>query len=209
MEEENPMLRRIYLGTLVIALVLAGCAPAAITAPAPPPTSIPTLAPALTATRQAASYTDGLGGVVKLDHVPQHIVSLTPAITEILFAVGAGSQVVGRDEFSDYPANVKSLPSVGGSLGNYSTEQIVKLQPDLVIAGEINTPDLVKSLQDLGLTVYYLKNPTTLEEMYAQLQLFGQITGHPTDDLLASLKARPAAPHSNLPGDSPIPTPFY
>jgi iron complex transport system substrate-binding protein len=85
----------------------------------------------------------------------------------------------------------------------------VKLQPDLVIAGEINTPDLVKSLQDLGLTVYYLKNPTTLEEMYAQLQLFGQITGHPTDDLVASLKARVAAVDSKLAGVSVKPTAFY
>lgn len=203
------MIRKTYLWTLLIALLLAACGPAAISTPQASPTLASTAMPALTSTPTSTSYTDGLGRVVTLDHSPQRIVSLTPSTTEILFAVGAGSQVVGRDEFSDFPAQVKSLPSVGGSLGTYSTEQIVNLKPDLVIAGEINTPELVKSLQDLGLTVYYLKNPTTLDEMYAQLQLFGQITGHPTSDVVSALKARVAAVDAKLVNVTTKPTVFY
>jgi len=64
-----------------------------------------------------------------------------------------------------------------------------------VLAGEINTPDLVSSLEQLGLTVYYLKNPATLEDMYANVETIGALTGH-TDQaaaLVASLKARVAA----------------
>ena len=101
--------------------------------------------------------------------------------------------MVGRDEFSDYPAEAASVASVGGSMGQYSVEAIVALKPDLVLAAEINTPELVKQLEDLGLKVYYLKNPTTLEEMYANLETVGTLTGHDTVKLTDSLKARVAA----------------
>ena len=95
---------------------------------------------------------------------------MAPSNTEILFAIGAGSQVVGRDEFSDYPAEAKALPSIGGSMGQYSYEQVAALKPDLVLASGINTPEQVKALEDLGLTVFYLGNPSTLEELYANLE---------------------------------------
>ncbi|RPI28810.1 MAG: ABC transporter substrate-binding protein, partial [Chloroflexota bacterium] len=82
------------------------------------------------------------------------------------------------DDFSDFPAEAKNLPTVGGSFGNYTNETIVSLNPDLVIAAEINTPEQVQALEDLGLTVYYLKNPTSMEGMYENLQIVGKLTGH-------------------------------
>jgi iron complex transport system substrate-binding protein len=124
------------------------------------------------------TFTDGLGREVKLDGPAQRVVSLAPSNTEILFAIGAGSQVVGRDEFSDYPEKAKALSSVGGSFGEYSIEAIVALEPNLVLAAEINTPELVKQLEDLGLTVYYLKNPVTLEEMYVNLETWWTRSRH-------------------------------
>jgi iron complex transport system substrate-binding protein len=80
-------------------------------------------------------------------------------------------------------------------MGEYNLEAIVALQPDLVLAAEINPSELVKSLEDLGLTVFYLKNPTTLEEMYANLEIVAQLTGRETEAaaLVESLKARVAA----------------
>jgi len=154
---------------------------------------------------------DGLGRTVKLSGPAQRIVSLAPSNTEILFAIGAGPQVVGRDEFSDYPAQAKSLPSVGGSMGNYSNEQIVALKPDLVLAAGINTPDQVKSLESLGLTVYYLSNPDTLEGMYKNLQIVAQLTGHEDDanKLITSLKARVAAVDAKMATATNKPIVFY
>ena len=102
---------------------------------------------------------------------------MAPSNTEILYAVGAGSQVIGRDEFSNYPEAATAIQSVGGSMGDYNFEQIVSLKPDLVLAAEINTPEQVKALEDLGVTVYYLKNPTDMEGMYTNLQIVGQLTG--------------------------------
>jgi len=191
------MLRKTLILTLLIALLTA-CSPQAApeTESAPidipatevvvAPTEAPTEIPAMT-------YTDSLGREITLEAAPQRIVSLAPSNTEILFAVGAGSQVVGRDEFSDYPAEAASIDSIGGSFGEYNVEAIVALEPDLVLAAEINPPELVQQLEDLGLTVYYLGNPTTLEEMYTNLEIVAGLTGHDATELVDSLKARVAA----------------
>lgn len=172
------MLRKFLLITLLITLLTA-CVPQA---PA-------TQAPA------DLTFTDGLGREVTLNGFPQRIVSLAPSNTEILFAIGAGDQVIGRDELSDFPEEAKAVTDIGSTFDALNTELIVSLNPDLVLAAEINTPEQVKQLEDLGLTVYYLKNPTTLEEMYANLDLIAQMTGHEVEaaTLIESLKARVAA----------------
>ncbi|GAB4454202.1 MAG: ABC transporter substrate-binding protein [Anaerolineales bacterium] len=191
------MFRKILILTLFIAL-LAACAPQPAPTAAPAPTEVPalpTIVPSQPPTDAPASltFTDDAGRTITLESVPQRIVSLAPSNTEILFAVGAGSQVVGRDEFSDYPEEAKSLPSIGGSFGEYNLEAIVALEPDLVLAAEINTPELIKQLEDLGLTVYFLKNPTTLEEMYTNLETVARLTGQDATELVDSLKSRVAA----------------
>jgi iron complex transport system substrate-binding protein len=189
------MLRKILLITLLISLMTA-CASQAT----------PTTAPIVPST---ITFTDGLGRDITLEGPAQRIVSLAPSNTEILFAIGAGSQVVGRDEFADYPEEAKAIESVGGSFGEYSSEAIVALEPDLVIAAEINPPELVKQLEDLGLTVYYLKNPLTLEEMYVNLEIVGQLTGHDVTDLVDSLKVRVAAVDEKIATVTEKPVVFY
>ena len=209
------MFRKFLVLTLLAAL-LAGCGPAVVSTQAPSAatpvqvqTEAPTIAPTAAPAHVIVTVDDGLGRTVTLSGPAQRIVSLAPSNTEILYAIGAGSQVVGRDEFSDYPAEAKSVASVGGSMGNYSTEQIVALKPDLVLAAEINSPELVKQLEGLGLTVYYLKNPTTIEEMYKNLNIVGQLTGHDTTDLVNSLKARVAAVDAKIATVTIKPSVFY
>jgi len=173
---------------------LAACSPAAIeTDPSP------------------IVMTDGLGRQVSLEAVPQRIVSMAPSNTEILFAVGAGAQVVGRDEFTNYPEEAAALASVGGSMGEYNYEQIVSLEPDLVLAAEINTPEQVKALEDLGLTVYYLSNPTDIDGVYGVLNTVGQLTGHEAEAsaLVDSLKARVTAIETKVATVTTRPRVFY
>lgn len=164
-----------FLIITILAMLLAGCAPAA-TAP------------------QAVTLTDGLGRTIAWDQPAERIVSLAPSATEILFAVGAGDQVVGRDSFSNYPESVSELQDVGGSMGEYSFETIASLNPDLVMLTEINTPEQVKALEDLGLNVYYLKNFVELDGLYPMLRTVGQLTGHDNEaaELITTLKARVA-----------------
>ena len=185
------MFRKTLFVTLLAALLLAACAPAV---PAKEAAGI--------------TLTDGLGRTVTLAAPAQRVVSLAPSNTEILFALGAGSQVVGRDEVSDYPAEAAPLPTVGGWSG-FSAEAIVALEPDLVLASEINTPELVASLEKLGLTVYYLPNPKTLEDLYANLATVAALTGRDATALTDSLKARVAAVDEKIAPLSYRPTVFY
>ena len=201
------MLRKTLILTLLLTLLVA-CAPQA--APTTEPNST-TLFATETSTEESLpnTYTDSLGREITLEAAPQRIVSLAPSNTEILFAVGAGSQIVGRDEFSDYPEEAAAIDNIGGSFGEYNAEAIVALEPDLVLAAEINPPELVQQLEDLGLTVYYLGNPTSLEEMYTNLETVAALTGHDATELVDSLKARVAAVDKKIgPLSSRIPV-FY
>jgi iron complex transport system substrate-binding protein len=167
---------------------------------------------AVNPTAQASiSLTDGLGRSVTISVPVRSVVSLAASNTEILFAIGAGAQVIGRDSFSDYPAAAKSVQDIGGSMGKYDTEAIVALHPDLVLAGEINTPELVNALEQLGLTVYYLPNPVTLEGMYGNLETVGQLTGHNVEavKLVDSLERRVAAVDAKISPLSYGPTVYY
>jgi iron complex transport system substrate-binding protein len=204
----------------LILLAACGANPTATTAPAAtatvlpaPATALPATATALpaTATTGAITLTDDLGHIVSLAGPAQHIVSMAPSNTELLFAVGAGSQVIGRDTLSDYPAQAKPVTDIGGSMGTFNTETIVALHPDLVLAAEINPPDLVASLQKLGLTVYYMKNPITLDGLYANIETVGALTGHTAEaaTFVASLKARVAAVDAKVATASSHPSVYY
>ena len=165
----------LWLGlVLALSIMLSGCAAPAATAA---PTVAATVA-AATPTAGPITLTDGLGRTVTLKALPQRIVSLAPSATEMLYAIGAGAQMVGRDSFSDYPDAAKSLTDVGGSSGNYSNETITSLNPDLVVAAAINTADQVKALENLGLTVYYLANPVDFTDLFDEMNTLGQLTGH-------------------------------
>ncbi len=190
------MFRKLILNLLTLGLLLTACAP---TAPVP--------VIALT----GIHLTDGLGREVNLPGPAQRVISLAPSNTEILFAIGAGPQVVGRDHLSDYPEAAKTVTDIGSTYEALNTEQIVALKPDLILAAEVNTPEQVKSLESLGLTVYYLKNPATLEEMYGNLEIAAQLTGHANEAaaLIDALKARVAAVDARIVPISSRPSVFY
>ena len=194
------MIRKTLILTLLFALAITGCAPASSPTEAPAPVATEISATEAPATEAPAAtdrltFTDGLGREVTLEGPAQRIISLAPSNTEILFAIGAGDQVVGRDQLSDYPAEAANVTDIGSTFEALNTELLISLESDLILAAEINTPEQVKQLEDLGLTVYYLKNPLTLEEMYANLEIVAQLTGHEADaaTLIESLKARVAA----------------
>jgi len=177
----------------------------------PEPLSSPTTGASPTSSSGPINLTDGLNRQVTLNGPAQKIVSLAPSNTELLYEVGAGAQVIGRDDFSDFPAEAKALPSVGGSMGNYNLEAITALKPDLVLAAQINTPEQVKSLEDLGITVYYLNNPKDLNGLYQNLQIVGTLTGK-TDQaaaLVQSLQARVQTVQTKLAAITTHPKVYY
>ncbi len=184
---------------LMLVFILAACSPGGAPAqPSPEPA-------------QPLSLADGLGRTVTLEQPAQRIVSMAPSITETLFYVGAGAQVVGRDEFTNYPPEALDLPTIGGSMGEYNYEQILSLNPDLVIAAEINTPEQVKALEDLGVTVFYLANPTDMEGLYSMLVTVGELSGRKSEaeSLAAALRERVTALEARLSAVEQPVTVFY
>lgn len=154
---------------------------------------------------------DGLNRQVTLKEQARRIVSLSASNTEILYAIGAGVQMVGRDEFSDFPAEAKSLASVGGSMGKYNLEEIARLQPDLVLAAEINTPEQVKALENLNLNVFYLANPKDFNGLYTNLKIIGKLTGRDVEaqKLIDSLEQRVKAVQEKTAKATTKPKVFY
>ena len=109
---------------------------------------------------------------------PQRIIALAPHITEMLYAVGAAEQVIAVSDYSDYPQQAQLLPRVANFAG-VNIEAVLALKPDLVIAWRSGTPTAdVNRLQQLGLSVAY-SDPLSLDDISHELQLLGQLSGHP------------------------------
>ena len=118
---------------------------------------------------------DDYGRTIKLDGIPERIVSTAPTPTEILFAVGAGSQVVGVDDYSDYPAEVANLTKVGSYTLN--TEVIIGLQPDLIVSSDLVPISQLELLEDRGIPFVVLAT-RTLDDVLKDVRLVGILTGH-------------------------------
>lgn len=108
----------------------------------------------------------------------QRLVSLAPHLTELLFAAGAGDQVVGVVEYSDYPPAAQNLPRVGGA-SQLNAERIVALQPDLVLAWKSgNRSSDLEMLQRLGIRVLVTEVPR-LDGIAQQIREMGHLAGTP------------------------------
>lgn len=141
----------------------------------------------------------------------QRIVSLAPSNTEIVFAVGAGSQFVGRDSFSDFPAAAAEVQDIGGGLMALNVELILSVKPDLVLASPLTPPEQIADLENVGLNVHILPNPTTFDELYANLTSVGELAGRQPEAqaLVTALKARVEAIESQVALASARPLVYY
>lgn len=137
-------------------------------------------------------FTDGLDRTIELTGPAIAIVTLGPSSLETLFAIGAGDQVVGREEFSTYPEEALDVPSVGSLWGELPIEAILALEPDLVIAPEIISPEQVQALEDVGLVVFWQANPLDFAGLFANLIELAALSGHlgEAEALIASLSDR-------------------
>ena len=166
---------------LIVALstLLAACTNAGATASpsiAPTPTLAPTASPTPVA-EFPVTLTDDEGTAVNLPAEPEKIVSLTPATTEILFAIGAGERIVASDGGSDYPEAAKALPHVA-TYNSVDIEKVVALEPDLVIVGGLGfTPaDSITKLRSLKVPVIVVY-ARSVDGVYADIELLGAATG--------------------------------
>ncbi|GGM37109.1 ABC transporter substrate-binding protein [Longimycelium tulufanense] len=176
---EAPMSGHTTRGRLLAALVtlltlvgLTACAnreqPAGQTATTPTP---------IGADRFPVEVAVAGGKPVTLERRPERVVSLSPTATEMLFAVGAGKQVVAVDSLSNHPAEA---PRTDLSAYTPNVEAVVGHRPDLVVAAE-DRNDLVAGLTRVEVPVLLLPAATALEGTYEQIEALGKATGHRTE----------------------------
>ncbi len=116
------------------------------------------------------------GAAVAAPHDARRIVSLAPNVTELLFAAGAGAQLVGASAWSDYPAEAQAVPRIGDAF-RFDYERIVALEPDLVVAWESGTPAAaIARLRTLGARVVVL-SVGSLDEVATAIESLGRLAG--------------------------------
>ncbi len=172
--------RTISIAFALLALVLLGCQ----ASPAGPPTIEPTASARAEFPR---TVVDDEGTSVTIELEPHSIVSLTPANTETLFALGAGDRLTGGTDFDDFPPEAAAAPDVVVQV-QVLTEQIVDIDPDLILAGGNNftPPADVQRLRDLGFPVV-VTYPETVDEVLADIELIGAAVG--ADEAAATIVA--------------------
>jgi len=136
------------------------------------------------------SVVDDYGRTVTLDGIPDRIVSISPTPTEILYSIGAGPQVVGVDNYSDFPDEAKLLPKVGDAF-DLNTEVIIALKPDLIVCGDL-VPEQLDQISETQGIPYVLLADRTVEAVLKTIRLAGIITGHvdEADQLATNLSER-------------------
>jgi len=122
------------------------------------------------------TFTDDVGRRVSLAKPARRVVSLAPSATEILFAVGLGTEVVGVTTLCDYPSAAKAKPKIGSAIPNL--EAIIGLKPDLVLAvkSEIIRPDILAKLSQLNIPLFILA-AKTVEEILGHIGTVGSLVG--------------------------------
>lgn len=140
------MIKRLFVLLLVCSLLLAGCS-------------------------------GGPGAVSPASSAaPQRIVSLSPNVTEVLYAIGAWPQVIAVSEYCTYPEDVKNKPRVNG-WDRTNLEQVVALKPDFVIGVEAQEPFVREKLDKLGVKSLFLRGQK-LADVFRSIVEIGQATGH-------------------------------
>jgi iron complex transport system substrate-binding protein len=172
---------RLLLPILLVAIAACGGGAVATTAPATQTPALATATLAPTATPAPAfpvSLTDDEGTAVKIPAAPQKIVSLTPAATEIVYAIGAGSRVVAKvEDVANFPPEAARIPVVATFQG-VDVEKIVAANADLVISGgaPFGQGPAVEQLRRANIPVLVVA-PATLADVLKNIQLIGSATG--------------------------------
>ena len=162
-------MRTFLVSSLLFLLVFAGAASAADWGP--------------------VTITDDLGVTVTIDKYPERIVSLSPANTEILFALGLGDRIVGVTEYCTYPEAALSKDKIGG-FSTINTEKIAVLNPDLLVAADGNSEETIAHLRELGYTIITV-NADTIDTTLADIRLIGKAAGveSAAEELVSSMQA--------------------
>ncbi len=188
--------RSLLTFVLALATLLGGCAvqPAAAPEATAPPAA--TEAPAATAAFPR-TIIDGLGNEITIAERPERIVSLTLATDEVLLSLVDTSRVRAVTYLAGDSlwTNVSEMAQQVEHTVESDPEQIIALEPDLVLAATYNNPDHVKLLQDAGITVVVVSLFDTVGRIAENIRFVAQVTGDEAraEEIIAAMEARLAA----------------
>jgi iron complex transport system substrate-binding protein len=115
---------------------------------------------------------------VVIESKPEKIVSLMPSNTEIAFALGLGDEIVGVNDYDNYPEEALNKEKIGGM--EFNVEKIISLQPDVVLAHKSNAESAAAGLQqlrDAGIKVLVVNDAKNFAEVYDSIEMVGKATG--------------------------------
>ena len=128
----------------------------------------------------AIQVIDGDGYTVTLNQPAERIIPLSPHTTELVYAIGAGSQIVATTRYSDYPKAAGNLPTVG-DVQQLDIEKIISHHPDLIVLWPSGSASRqVDELMKTGIPIYRT-HPRKLADIPVDMEKLGQLTGHPED----------------------------
>lgn len=109
-----------------------------------------------------------------IKNTPMRVVSVSPAITEILFDLDCGDRLIGRTEFCNYPPEAKKIKSIGG-INNANLEEIIKLNPNLVITSSIFTKKMFQTIENASIPIISFKDANSIVGMYEIIETLGKV----------------------------------
>ncbi|KAA0955692.1 ABC transporter substrate-binding protein [Sporosarcina sp. ANT_H38] len=139
------------------------------------------------------TLTDAVGNEITLEKAPATIVSMIPSNTEILFELGLADEVVGVNDYDDYPAEALEKEKIGGM--EFNVEKIVSMNPEIVFAHESGLgtgEEGLQQIRDAGIPVFVVKNAANFEETYTTIETIGKATGKTVEaeKIIVDMKAK-------------------
>ncbi|MGE6513668.1 helical backbone metal receptor [Lysinibacillus sphaericus] len=139
------------------------------------------------------TMTDVTGNDITLEAPPERIISLIPSNTEILFGLGLNDEIVGVNDYDDFPAEAADKEKVGST--EFNIEQIIALSPDIVFAHESGIASLkgaIEQLEAADVKVYVVANADNFNETYTTIEQLGRATGKSSEaeKMIANMKIK-------------------
>lgn len=123
---------------------------------------------------EIVTFTDKFHNKVSITKKPQTVVSFSPELTEIIFALGAGDALVGRSDYCDYPAETAKVDALG-SLFTFNIEAVIEKNPDVVMLSSMVSEEVYQQIIDAGITPVVLDFDKNIEGTYTYIQTLAKI----------------------------------
>ncbi|MBP5758513.1 MAG: ABC transporter substrate-binding protein [Bacteroidales bacterium] len=139
---------------------------------------------------------------------PKRVVSVSPAVTEIIFALGADSVLVGRTDFCQYPAEALEIESIGG-ISNLNVEKVISLHPDLVISGSMVPQKAVEQINKAGVPLVCVIEKPSFEGLFGNISAIGKLVGSSETAERLNDSLRGEVENIHLDTNTTVPTVYY